>query len=85
MPKNFSLEYNRVIGKANEGLQGKTEVNMRLWIDVIHFRFVSSWKKKNAAKQRKSLHDLCSTRRVKYIKKTFIKLVRPTLSVSVLH
>ena len=46
MPKNLSLEYTRVIGNAKErkGLRGR-QVNMRLWIDVIHFRFVSSWKK----------------------------------------
>ena len=46
MSKNLSLEYTRVIGNAKErkGLQGR-EVNMRLWIDVIHFRFESSWKK----------------------------------------
>ena len=46
MPKNVSLEHNRVIGKEKErkGPQGR-KVNMRLWIDVIHFRFESSWKK----------------------------------------
>lgn len=54
MPKNFSLEYTRVIGNAKErkGLQGR-EVNMRLWIDVIHFRFVSSWKKNKKTHQNK--------------------------------
>ena len=35
-------------------------------------------KQKKATKQRKSLHDLCSTSRLNNIKKTLIKLVRPT-------
>lgn len=63
MHKNVTLDYNRVIWNAKErkGLQGKRSIWGR-GIDAIQ-------KQKNATKQRKSLHDLCSTSRVNYIKK----------------
>ena len=59
---------------------------MRLWIDVIRFRFESSRKKnKKRIKTKKEFTRFMLNKEGKLHLKTIIKLVRPTLSISVLH